>query len=68
MGNLYKVFDKLTIEIGKAYETIEVAKVVRVWPICDGLYFYRIHRYFAFTNDKAEVFDLRLFEFAFFGA
>ena len=68
MGKPSKVFNEMTIEVGKLEKAIQVAKVPRGRPVSDGFDLDGVHHYVAFANDKPKVFNLVLVEFAFFRA
>ena len=57
--------DKLSIKVSESKPRAYLFHILWDWPFSYSFQFARVHRHFAFFNDKSEVFDPCFAEFAF---
>ena len=57
--------DELSVEVSESKPRAYLLHVLWDWPFSYPIKFARVHRHFAFFDDKSEVFNPCLAEFAF---
>jgi hypothetical protein len=64
-GDMHKVFNESLVEIDKAEELLKIIFAFWFWPFCDSGDFDWVHGDLTISDNKSEVFYLRLFKFTF---